>query len=209
MILKARISECMPLSLESHNVGCEGGEPANLDPSSKHFTLIIIHMKLLDVLTESSFWLTWQATCWSLHCGSREGSHVQLRSHTLDTEGAMFDLLYWLGWFRSVHSGTGREQKSTWQGHRFSVRYQATMHEIPWHLTVLLIYSEGNHQMAHFWDLTLSFARKTDTVLLPIPTCFLTFLEVWPAGNRFFCGGCILSELFLPILKMFRPTLAK
>ena len=29
--------------------------PANLDPSSKHFTLIIIHMKLLDVLTESSF----------------------------------------------------------------------------------------------------------------------------------------------------------
>lgn len=135
MILKARISECMPL-IESHYVGCEGGEPANLemhshfrflksknhqlharhfirrefqsqcvrmckiywyilynpfesplvqsryeegprwvgfpsfshDPSSKHFTLIIIHMKLLDVLTESSFWLTWQATCWSAVC---------------------------------------------------------------------------------------------------------------------------------------------
>ena len=182
------------------------------DPSSKHFIYTYYYTHEASWCSDWVIVLTNLASnlleC-CLLCGSREGSHVQLRSHTLDTEGAMFDLLYWLGWFRSVHSGTGREQKSTWQGRRFSVRSQATMHEIPWHLTVLLIYSEGKHQMAHFWDLTLSFARKTDTVLLPIPTWFLTFLEVWPAGNRFFCGGCILSELVLPILKMFRPTLAK
>lgn len=210
MILKARISEWMPLSLESHYVGCEGGEPANLDPSSKHFTLIIIHMKLLDVLTESSFWLTWQATnlleC-CLHCGpEREATYNYVAILLTLREPCLISSI---DWDDSDLFTVGPGGNKIPPGKEFSVRYQATMHEIPWHLTVLLIYSEGKHQMAHFWDLTLSFARKTDTVLLPIPTWFLTFLEVWPAGNRFFCGGCILSELFLPILKMFRPTLAK